>query len=161
MERNNVSVLFPIKKKVCDMTADRLTQADVKHMMDLIAMGGDALTDDLALSLELMTLIERSGVLEAHKLCKDEIAKHPEVEHTAHGVTIQTVSKPEYRLDLRAIERDDTMRHKYALALEARRAEVQPTMTDLGLRSTRAQDLRFLTKHFSDSYKVVVKKSKA
>lgn len=143
------------------MTTDKLTQADVKRMMDLIAMGGDALTDDLALSLELMTLIERSGVLEAHKLCKDEIAKHPEVEHTAHGVTIQTVAKAEYSLDLRAIERDDLMRQRYALALEARRAEAQPTMTDLGLRSTRAQDLKYLTKHLNNSYKVVVKKSKA
>lgn len=143
------------------MAIEKLTQADVRRMMDIIAMGGDALTDNLDLSLELMSMIERSGIIEAHKACKEEISKHPEVDYTSHGVTIVTTAKPEYSLNLQAIGRDALMLRKYEVALQQKREKVEVGVTDMGLRATRASDLKYLTKRLNDSWKVAVKKSKA
>lgn len=143
------------------MAVDKLTQADVKRMMDIIALGGDALTGNLALSLELMSMIERSGILEAHKACKEEISKHPGVDYTSHGVTIMTTSKPEYSLNLQAIRGDALMLQKYEVALQQKREKAEVSLTDMGLKATKAADLRYLTRKQNDTQKVAVKKSKA
>lgn len=144
------------------MSKFNLTQKQTARLIELIMMGSDVVGASLELSLEFTALLEASGAVDVQKSAKSQIVQHPEIDVTFSdlNVGIKTIPNKTYKLDVSKVFRDEAMTAIYNAQLERKREQVEVTATDMNLRSSRAQDLRFLMPVISPDYKMKIERCK-